>query len=63
MIDKNSEQWRMECEARHVLRLGGLMARRAYLELIGTKRGVEAKKALEQAVLDEWKRIKAKAAQ
>ncbi len=53
-IDKSSEAWRLECEARHVLNLGGLWARRAYLELIGTKRGIEARKALEAAVKVEW---------
>ncbi|MFZ6801945.1 DUF7696 family protein [Undibacterium sp. Di24W] len=52
--DTKSETWRMECEARHVLSLGRLWVRRAYLELVGTKRGVEARKALEAAVKVEW---------
>lgn len=50
----------MECEANHVLNLNGLAARRAYLTLVGTNRGVEAKEALEAAVLALWdKRRKA----
>lgn len=52
--DTSSEAWRMECEARHVLSLGGLMARRAYLELIESKRGADARKALEAVVRVEW---------
>lgn len=58
MIDKNSEQWRMECEARHVLRLGGLWDRRAYLDLIEAERGVEARKALEAVIGVEWNKRK-----
>ncbi len=49
----------MECEARHVLSLGGLMARRAYLELIESKRGADARKALEAVIRLEWSKRKA----
>ena len=62
-VDTNSEEWRFLCEARHVIKLPNIVARRAYLELIGQRRGIEAKKVLEKTVLDEWERIKAKAAQ
>ncbi|GGX01516.1 DUF7696 family protein [Undibacterium macrobrachii] len=60
-MDTNSEAWRLECEARHVLGLGGLMARRAYLELIEGKRGADARRALEAAIKVEWnKRARSK---
>lgn len=59
-MDRDSEAWRLECEARHVLSLGGLMARRAYLELIEGKRGSDARRALEDAVKVEWIKMKSK---
>lgn len=59
MIDKNCEAWRMECEARHVVNLGGLMARRGYLLLVEQRRGIDARKSLEAAVSIEWHKLKA----
>ena len=56
--DTSSEAWRMECEARHVLRLGGLWDRRAYLDLIGAERGADARKALEAVIRVEWNKRK-----
>lgn len=59
-MESDLEAWRLECEARHVLSLGGLMARRGYLELIGKKRGEDARRALEAAVKVEWIKMKSK---
>ena len=39
-----TEQWRMECEARHVINMPTLEDRRSYLERIGIKRGQAARK-------------------
>ena len=50
----SDEAWRMECEARHVANLGGLMARRDYLELVEKRRGQAARIELEAAVKVEW---------
>lgn len=47
--DTNSEVWRRECEARQVLRWP-LSNRRAYLELVGKRRGETARKELEMEV-------------
>ena len=54
MIDKSSEAWRMECEARYVANLAGLRLRRDYLELVGSKRGETARSELEAAIKVEW---------
>lgn len=54
MIDKSSEAWRIECEARYVANLSGLRLRRDYLELVGSKRGMAARSELEAAIKVEW---------
>lgn len=42
-VDSASEDWRHECEARHIAKLPTLADRRAWLEVIERKRGkVEA---------------------
>ena len=51
-----TEQWRMECEARHVTNMPTLKDRRGYLERIGIKRGQAARKQLEQEILRQWKK-------
>lgn len=57
-VDKTSEAWRLECEARHVLNLAGLRLRRDYLDMVGTKRGEEAKRELKAAIQIEWDKRK-----
>lgn len=52
MIDKASEEWRMQCEARHVLTLQN---RQAYYLLVQEKRGKEAANALIEAVNEQRK--------
>lgn len=49
----------MLCEARHIIKLPHIAARRQYLELVGKRRGEAAKKELEVEVLAEWERQKA----
>ena len=59
-MDTQSEEWRMECEARYVVNLAGLRLRRDYLELVEARRGKEAREALEAAVVVQWSLVKAK---
>jgi len=60
-IDKNSEAWRLECEARHVLSLKDKKTRNAYLGRIRVKRGDQAANQLEGAVYRAWELSKQKA--
>ena len=53
-VDKNSEAWRLECEARHVISFKDKKARAAYLGRIRVKRGNEAADILEGAVYRAW---------
>lgn len=50
----DSEEWRAECEARHILNLPTKVARVALLDGIEKKRGPEARKALEGRILELW---------
>jgi len=59
-MDKASEEWRQICEARHVLRMASKEIRKQYLELVEKRRGAAAKVDLEQAILAEWEKSKAK---
>lgn len=60
-VDKNSEAWRLECEARHVLSLKDKKTRNAYLGRIRVKRGDQAANKLEGAVYRAWELSKQKA--
>ncbi|WP_455737793.1 DUF7696 family protein [Achromobacter insolitus] len=51
--DTGSEQWRRECEARHVLSLPFAM-RKPYLELIGKVRGRAAQEELQDEVKRQY---------
>jgi hypothetical protein len=53
-IDTSSDEWRHECEARAVLKMP-LLNRREYLQLVGQKRGAEARLLLEDKVRELWK--------
>ena len=48
-IDTGSEEWRWQCEARHVLSLP-FDKRVPYLNFVGRKRGVHAQQYLEAEV-------------
>lgn len=50
------EEWRHECEARAVLAMPHVDARRAYLAAVGKRRGLKARNALEDAVRELWRR-------
>jgi hypothetical protein len=59
MIDTSSEAWRAQCEARHVLNEKPTLAqRRAFLELVEARRGKAGRRALEDAIRQEWDRRK-----
>lgn len=50
------EAWRHECEARAVLALPHVEARRKYLEGVGKRRGLAARNGLEDTVRELWRR-------
>ena len=54
-VYRDSEEWRHECEARHIAKLPTLADRRAWLEAIEHKRGKAAADALRQTMGDIWK--------
>lgn len=53
-VDHQSEEWRAECEARHVLRLPDKSARWTYLNGVERKRGKASRDALEAQVWAVW---------
>ena len=48
------ETWRHECEAQAILKLPGLAQRRAWLENIESRRGLPARKALQDTMGALW---------
>jgi hypothetical protein len=56
-MDKNSEEWRNECEARELL-TWSLLERRKQLDLIAQKRGWEATLKLKDEMERQWKAAK-----
>ena len=52
-IDKNSEAWRAECEAREVLSWK-LADRRKFLVEVEKHRGIEGRRKLEEEILRLW---------
>lgn len=53
-VDSYSEAWRAECEARHVLSIPNILARREYLAAISKRRGEKAGKELADLVRAVW---------
>lgn len=53
-VDSASEAWRHECEARAILKVRGLEARRAMLDGIEVKRGKAAADRLRATVKALW---------
>lgn len=52
--DKNSEQYRHECEIRYITSLK-LKERREYLALVAQHRGVEAVELIKNELVQIWK--------
>lgn len=53
-VSNYSPEWRAECEARHVLTMPSIQARREYLAAIRKKRGDAAGQQLEDLVRAVW---------
>ena len=53
------ELWRVECEARHILKMPSRDSRRDYIERVKTKRGEAAGRQLAEVVMAVWDRNKA----
>ena len=53
-MDTNSEEWRLKCEAKELLRWS-LKDRRKQLALVGEKRGWEAQYLLQEEITRLWK--------
>jgi hypothetical protein len=53
-MDTSSEEWRRECEARHVCNLPTLNDRRRYILGVREQRGNERADQLERDVKYEW---------
>ena len=56
-MDKLSEEWRKECEARDIL-TKPLVDRRKHLALVEQKRGIKGRKILEDEILRLWQMMK-----
>jgi hypothetical protein len=56
-MDKNSEEWRKECEAREIL-TWPLAKRRKQLDLVQQKRGWQARLELQNEMERQWKAAK-----
>lgn len=50
----DSEEWRAECEARHILNLDNIGERHKMLDMIEKRRGQPARKDLEVRILYLW---------
>lgn len=54
VVKSDSEAWRFECEARHILRLPTLEARKGMLKMIEGRRGLPARRNLEEKIWEIW---------
>lgn len=50
-----TDQYRIQCEARHVLAFPTREDRREYLGMVEKKRGEPARRILEQEIMKQWK--------
>lgn len=55
VVPGDSEAWRLECEARHVLNLRTKSARHSYLERVQSRRGKGQRDELEDMVWRVWR--------
>lgn len=53
-VPSDSQEWREECEARHILNMPTKAARIAMLDGIEKKRGPDARRELEVRILTLW---------
>lgn len=53
-VPSDSPEWLAECEARFVLDMPTKLVRLEYLDKIEKRRGLAARKAMENAILDLW---------
>lgn len=53
-IDTHSEEYRMLCEARMIMRMKSIKDRREYLQGVVDKRGAQAAAKLETKVVQIW---------
>lgn len=53
-VDSSSEDWRQECEARHILAMPDKQARRDYLASVQKRRGDKAHQQLADLVRAVW---------
>jgi hypothetical protein len=56
MIDTHSEEWRRKCEARWVLKLPTVAARREYLARVEKARGAKAVEELKEQIMKHYNR-------
>lgn len=56
LVGNATEEWRHECEARHIAALPTVDDRRAWLEAIARRRGAVAADALRATLQQLWKR-------
>ncbi len=57
-VDSASEAYRLECEARELLRGRSTQDRREYLAIVERKRGTQAADALKAAIQKLWEESK-----
>lgn len=55
VVDNYSEEWRLECEARAILKIPSLYDRRKHLEHVERRRGAEAVAKIKSMMLTLWK--------
>lgn len=61
-VPSDSQEWKDECEARHILNMGTKAARIELLNQIEKKRGPDARRALEVRILTLWELSRRKVA-
>lgn len=61
-VSSDSDLWRHQCEAQHVLSLPNKLARQKLLSAIEAKRGVVARRELEFTIIKLWKAVQRTAA-
>lgn len=54
-VASNSQEWLLECEARHILKQPTIEARRALLASIEQRRGKQAREHLEERAMAIWR--------
>lgn len=52
----DSPEWLLECEARHILNMPSKPVRLEFLDKIEKRRGLAARRDLEQRIMDLWRR-------